>query len=150
MKKKFGVLLEKDIYTIAHFWNPFILIKLFLLDCVIKKTPCLPIVSEDFDKSWRNALRESELKLMNALTEEHAVSYLDWARTFHKEMDFLQNVCDRNDFNKWLSKLNVIIEKLDIRLKRQKIKKYLKNGTVWLFKEVCPGTIWRMSNLFLF
>ena len=36
----------------------------------IKKPPCLPIISEDFDKSWRNALRESELILMNALIEE--------------------------------------------------------------------------------
>ena len=58
-------------------YNSSFLESLFLLDCVIKKTPCLPIISEDFDKSWRNALRESELKLMNALTEEHAVSYLD-------------------------------------------------------------------------
>ena len=87
----------------------------------IKKTPCLPIISEDFEKSWRNALRESELKLMNALIEEHAISYLDSTRTFHKEMDSLQNVSDRNDFNNWLCILNVIIEKLDIKLKRQKI-----------------------------
>ena len=27
----------------------------------IKKSPGLPIISEDFDKSWRNTLRESEL-----------------------------------------------------------------------------------------
>ena len=60
---------------------------------------------------------------MHTLIEEHAVLYLDSTRTFHKEMDSLQNVCDRNDFNKWLRKLNVIIEKLDIRLKRQKILK---------------------------
>ena len=66
-------------------------------------------------------MRESELKLMNALIEEYAVSYLDSTRTFHKEMYSLQNVCDRNDFNNWLCKLNVIIEKLDIKLKRQKI-----------------------------
>ena len=66
-------------------------------------------------------MRESELKLMNALIDEHAVSYLDSTRTFHKEMDSLQNVSDRNDFNNWLCKLNVIIEKLDIKLKRQKI-----------------------------
>ena len=26
-----------------------------------KKSPCFPIISEDFDKSWRNALREPEL-----------------------------------------------------------------------------------------
>ena len=87
----------------------------------IKKTPCLSITSEDFYKSWRNALRKSELKLMNALIEEHAISYLDSTRTFHKEMDSLQNVSDRNDFNNWLCILNVIIEKLDIKLKRQKI-----------------------------
>ena len=87
----------------------------------VKKKPCLPVISEDFDKSWRNALRESELKLMNALIEEHAVSYLNSTRTFHKEMDSLQNVFDRNDFNNWLCKLNVIIQKLDIKLKRQKI-----------------------------
>ena len=59
---------------------------------------------------------------MNVLIEEHAVSYLDSTRTFHKEMDSLQNVWDRNDFKKWLCKLNVITEKLDIKLKCQKIK----------------------------
>ena len=61
----------------------------------IKKPPCLPIISEDFDKSWRNALRESELILMNALIEEHAISYLDSTRIFHKEIDSLQNVCEK-------------------------------------------------------
>ena len=25
-----------------------------------KKSPCFPIISEDFDKSWRNVLREPE------------------------------------------------------------------------------------------
>ena len=61
----------------------------------IKKPPCLPIISEDFDKSWRNALRESELILMNALIEEHPISYLDSTRIFHKEIDSLQNVCEK-------------------------------------------------------
>ena len=58
---------------------------------------------------------------MNTLTEKQAISYLDSTRTFHKEMDSLQNVYDRNSFNNWLYKLNVAIEKLDIKLKRQKI-----------------------------
>ena len=58
---------------------------------------------------------------MNTLTEKQAISYLDPTRTFHKEMDSLQNVYDRNSFNNWLCKLNVAIEKLDIKLKRQKI-----------------------------
>ena len=89
----------------------------------IKKSPCLPIISEDFDKSWRNALREFELILTNALIEEHAISYSDSTRIFHKEMDSLQNVSDKNDFSNWLCKLNIIIEKLDVKLKRQKILK---------------------------
>ena len=42
-------------------------------------------------------------------------------------MDSLQNVQDKNDFNNWLCKLNVIIEnvkvKLKVKLKRQRIKK---------------------------
>ena len=58
---------------------------------------------------------------MNSLTEEHGISYLDSTKTFHKEMDSLQNVCDKNGFNNWLCKLNVIIKKFDIKLKRQKI-----------------------------
>ena len=55
---------------------------------------------------------------MNALIEKHAVSYLDSSRTFQKEMDSLQNVSGKTDFNNWLCKLIVIIEKLDIKLKR--------------------------------
>ena len=41
-------------------------------------------------------------------------------------MDSLQNVSYRNDFNNWLCKLNVIIEKRDIKLKRQKLKRLKK------------------------
>ena len=96
----------------------------------IKKSPCLPINSEDFDKSWRNALQESELILMNALIEEHAIWCL---------MDSLKNVYDKNDFNNWLYKLNVIIEKQDIKLKRRKIKKNKKMaGYDYLRKCVLP------------
>ena len=58
---------------------------------------------------------------MNTLTEEQAISYLDSTRIFHKEMDPLRNVYDRNSFNNWLCRLNVATEKLDIKLKRQKI-----------------------------
>ena len=49
---------------------------------------------------------------MNSLTEEHGISYLDSTKTFHKEMDSLQNVCDKNGFNNWLCKLNVILKNL--------------------------------------
>ena len=39
-------------------------------------------------------------------------------------MDSLRNIlCDRNSFNNWLFKLNAIVEKLDIKSKRQKIEK---------------------------
>ena len=86
---------------------------------------------------------------MNALIEEHTISHLDSTRTDNKEMESPENFCYRNGFNNLLRKLNVIIEK--IKLKRQKAKKKkMKNGMIWLFKEVCPGTTWRTSNLFLF
>ena len=47
-------------------------------------------------------------------------------RTFHKEMDSLQNVCDKSHFNNWMCKLSVIVLKLDIKVKRQKIKNIKK------------------------
>ena len=73
-------------------------------------------------------------------------------KTFHKEMDSLQNVSDRNDFNNWLCKLNIIIEKLDIKLKRQKIKKikkmvrydYLKKCVWHHLKNIKPVFISKM------
>ena len=73
-------------------------------------------------------------------------------KTFHKEMDSLQNVSDRNDFNNWLCKLNIIIEKLDIKLKRQKIKKikkmvrydYLKKCVWHHLKNIKPVFIFKM------
>ena len=34
------------------------------------------------------------LFLMNTIIEEHAISYLDSSRTFHKDIDSLQNVYD--------------------------------------------------------
>ena len=68
-------------------------------------------------------------------------------------MDSLQNVSDRNDFNNWLCKLNIIIEKLDIKLKRQKIKKikkmvrydYLKKCAWHHLKNIKPVFILKMT-----
>ena len=115
VKDKELILLAKKCFKwcyLTSFLESFYSYQVVPVGLRIKTTPCLPIISEEFDKSWRNALGESDLKLMNALIEEHAISYLDSTRTFHKEMDSLQNVCDRNAFTNWLCKLNVIIEKL--------------------------------------
>ena len=72
VKGKELLLLAKKCFKCFHhtsFLESFYSYQVVPVRLRIKKTPCLPIISEDFEKSWRNALRESELKLMNTLTE---------------------------------------------------------------------------------
>ena len=56
---------------------------------------------------------------MNALIEEHAISFLDSTRTVHKD-GFPTKCLLQNGFYNWLCKLNAIIEELDIKIKASK------------------------------
>ena len=67
--KKLILLAKKCLKCFCHtsFLESFYSCQVVPVGLRIKKSPGLPIISEDFDKYWRNTLQESELILINAL-----------------------------------------------------------------------------------